>query len=312
MPFLTELGNNPLYNLNVRQVTIIGTGSIGGSLALALKQHKLAERIVGCDRPAVLDVARERGVIDHGHEDPRQACDGSEVVVLATPVGGIIDLIERIGPIIPAATLLTDVGSTKEKIVDRARAVFGDRAAERFLPGHPMAGKEFGGIEHADGELFRGAVWIFTPIIATGGTSKIPVHRPPRGQAAEHAKHYRDAIAALGAKVIEMDPARHDRLCAWISHLPQFVSTALAAALEKEFGDDPDVHAIGGRALKEMTRLATSPYSMWRDIALTNESNVQQALHALEQRLAHLRENMRTRELEEEFEKAKRFRQRKA
>lgn len=294
----------------MRQVTIIGTGLIGGSLALALKRYGKVERVIGCDRTQVLEVARQRHAIDDGREDPRQACHGSDVVVLATPVGGIIDLIERLGPVLPPTTLLTDVGSTKEKIVDRARAVFGDQAGERFLPGHPMAGKEVGGIEHADADLFRGAIWIFTPAVATGGTSKIPKYRPPKGQA-HHAKQYCEAVSGLGAKVIDMDPARHDRLCAWISHLPQFVSTALSAALAEEFGDDPDVHAIGGRALREMTRLATSPYSMWRDIALTNEGNVADALRALEQRLAHLRENLRTRDLEKEFEAAKTFRDRK-
>lgn len=280
---------------------------IGGSLGLALKQKKLAERVVGCDRPAVLKAARARGAIDEGREDPRQACEGSDVAVLATPVGAIIDLIERLGPVLPPTTLLTDVGSTKERIIDRARSVFGENAVERFLPGHPMAGKEFGGIEHADAELFRDAVWIFTPVTAAGGTSKIRVHRPPRGKSTSGAKQFMDAVCDLDARVIRMDAARHDRLCAWISHLPQFVSTALSASLAEEFGDDADVHAIGGRALKEMTRLATSPYSMWRDIALTNEDNVQKALHKLEQRLAHIRENLRTRGLEEEFERAKRF-----
>src|SRR5690348_4309400 len=133
------------------QVTIIGTGLIGGSLALALKQQNVVERVIGCDRPAVLDTARKRGAIDDGREDPIAACEGSQIVVLATPVGAIIDLIERLGPVLPPTTLITDAGSTKEKIVDRAKAVFGDRVAERFLPGHPMAGKEVGGIEHADG-----------------------------------------------------------------------------------------------------------------------------------------------------------------
>ena len=294
----------------MKQVTIIGTGLIGGSIGLALKQQDLAERVVGCDRPAVLNAARKRGAIDEGREDPRQACEGSDLVVLATPVGGIIDLVERLGPVLPPTTLITDVGSTKEKIVDRVRAVFGDNAGERFLPGHPMAGKEVGGIEHADAELFRGAVWIITPVLATGRTSKIAIHRPPKRKGAEPRKHFVEAVDAFGARVIEMDPARHDRLCAWISHLPQFVSTALAAALEAEFGKDADVHAIGGRALKEMTRLAESPYSMWRDIALTNESNLQMALQKLEQRLAHLRDNLRTRALEEEFEKAKKFKSR--
>ena len=295
----------------MRQVTIIGTGLIGGSLGLALKKHALVERIVGCDKAPVLKTARSRGAIDQGREDPRQACEGSDVVVLATPVGAIIDLIERLGPVLPPTTLITDVGSTKEKIIDRARSVFGENAAERFLPGHPMAGKEFGGIEHADAELFRDAVWIFTPATAAGGTSKILKHRPPRGKSASIAKQYTDAIAGLGTRVLQMDAARHDRLCAWISHLPQFLSTALSGALEDEFGADSDVHAIGGRALREMTRLATSPYSMWRDIALTNEANLEQALHAVEQRLAHIRENLRTRGLEEEFARASKFRDRR-
>lgn len=294
-----EITNLPNYQM--KQVTIIGTGLIGGSLGLALKKHGLVERVIGCDRAAVLDAARARGAIDAGRENPRAACEGSDVVVLATPVGAIIDLIEKLGPVLPETTLITDVGSTKQQIVERARAVFGDRAGERFLPGHPMAGKEVGGIEAADADLFSGAVWLFTRKNVSAENAK--------SQSTQRA--FVDAIKAIGARVIEMGAERHDRLCAWISHLPQFVSTAMAASLEEEFGDDPDVHAIGGRALREMTRLATSPYSMWRDIAITNEANVQEALLALEQRLAHLRENLRTRELAEEFERAKEFRARK-
>jgi prephenate dehydrogenase len=285
----------------MKQLTIIGTGLIGGSLGLALKKRRLVERVIGCDRPAVLDAARRRGAIDDGREDARDACQGSEVVVLATPVGAIIDLIERLGPLLPQTTLLTDVGSTKQQIVERARAVFGERAEERFLPGHPMAGKESGGVEQADANLFAGAVWLFTP-------QKISAENAERQRT---QRDFVQAVETIGARAIEMDAARHDRLCAWISHLPQFVSTAMAAALEEEFGDDPDLHAIGGRALREMTRLATSPYSMWRDIAITNEANVQEALLALEQRLGQLRENLRTRELEQEFERAKEFRSRR-
>src|SRR5512140_3585069 len=134
----------------MQQITIIGTGLIGGSLALALKKRGFGGRIVGCDRAAVLAQAKKLGAIDAGIDDPQQASQGSDVVVLATPVGGIIDLLERLGPVLPPETLLTDVGSTKSEIVARARHVFGDRAAHRYLPGHPMAGKEFGGIVHAD------------------------------------------------------------------------------------------------------------------------------------------------------------------
>jgi prephenate dehydrogenase len=112
----------------------------------------------------------------------------------------------------------------------------------------------------------------------------------------------------MGSKCIDLDPARHDELVAWVSHLPQFVATALSALLEEEVGDAPELKDVGGRALREMTRLGASPYSMWRDIALTNTEAVQAALQALEQRLAHLRENLRTPELRDEFEQANKFR----
>ena len=276
----------------IKQVTIIGVGHIGGSVALGLKKHARVPRIVGSDRDSVLETAQRLGVIDRGDADPAEACKGSDVVVLATPVGAIIDLIERIGPVIPTETLLTDVGSTKAEVVARARAVFGDAAARRFLPGHPMAGREHAGVEHADADLFQNAVWLTTPLAQE-----------------QHlrAGEYLSAIAALGARVVAMDAERHDRLCAWISHLPQMVTTAVAGCLVDEFGDDPELFAIGGRALREITRTAASPYSMWRDIALTNTHNIQEALLRLEQRLAHLRENLRTRGLEEEFDRAHRL-----
>ena len=104
-----------------------------------------------------------------------------------------------------------------------------------------------------------------------------------------------------------MDAERHDRLCAWISHLPQMIATALASALREELGDDEAVRQIGGRALREMTRIAHSPYSMWRDIALTNTQNIEDAMQRFEQQLAHLRENLRGPELRGLFESANKF-----
>jgi prephenate dehydrogenase len=282
-------------NPRVRQITIIGTGLIGGSLGLALKQHGFTGRIIGCDRSTILAKARSRGAIDVGIQDPPQACEKSDVIVLATPVGAIIDLLERLGPVLPLEALITDVGSTKADLLARARAIFGDRAPTRFLAGHPMAGKENSGIEQADAGLFTGAIWMFTP-------------QPGQNIRSGRLGDYVGWIERIGARTLEMEADRHDRVCAWISHLPQMLSIALAATLQDEFGHDPEVEAIGGRALREMTRLARSPYSMWRDIALTNAANIQDALQRLEQRLAHLRENLRTRELETEFDTAQRFR----
>src|SRR5215467_566882 len=119
-----------------KQITIIGTGLIGGSLALGLKAAGFGGKIIGCDRRTVLDRARAMRAIDLGTEDPVEAVAGSDLIILATPVGGIIDLIERIGPIAPPDALITDVGSTKKEIIDRARSVFGDMAPLRFLAGH--------------------------------------------------------------------------------------------------------------------------------------------------------------------------------
>ena len=277
---------------SIRQITIIGTGLIGGSFALAIRKTGFKGRVIGCDREPVLAQARERGAIDAGVTDPAEAARGSEVIVLATPVGSIIDLIERIGPIAPPESLLTDVGSTKTEVASRARAVFGQQAGQRFLPGHPMAGKEQGGIERADAALFQGAVWVTTPL----------------GEPSAIAAQFLELVAATGARVLSMEPERHDRLCAWLSHLPQMVATALAAGLEEEFAADPQALELAGPALREMTRTAASPYAMWRDIALTNRTNLQEALLHLEQRLAHLRENLSTRELEAEFDLANSFR----
>jgi prephenate dehydrogenase len=291
--------------MKIRQITIIGTGLIGGSLALALKKRGLVERVVGCDKPVVLAQAKRIEAIDVGIVDLKQAVFRSDVVVLATPVGAVLDLVERVGPILPDRVLLTDVGSTKQEIVDRARSVFGAAAASRYLAGHPMAGKEHGGIEHADPDLFEGAVWLVTPMPAQDFELDRPRGAGNSGVAPTTAFLY--LVRAIGARVLVMDAARHDRLCAWVSHLPQMVATALAASIEDEFGDDGDLKAIGGRSLREMTRIAASPYSMWRDVAFTNTANIEEALQRMEQRLAHIRENLRTRALQEEFEKGNRF-----
>lgn len=283
--------------MKVRQITIIGTGLIGGSFALALKKSGFTGRVVGCDKAEVLARAKKRKAIDAGIADPAEAAAGSEVVVLAAPVGQILDLIERLDPRLGPQALLTDVGSTKVEIIARARAVFGADAPRRFLGGHPMAGREHAGIEHADADLFQGAPWLFTPQ---------PGQKAEAGLSGEFLK----LVERVGAKPVLLDAERHDRLCAWASHLPQMLSTALAAAIEEEFGDASEAKAVSGRALSDMTRLAASPYATWRDIALTNSANIEAALLRLEQKLAHLRENLRTAELREEFDQANRFRHR--
>lgn len=275
----------------IRQITIIGTGLIGGSFGLALKRHGFKGRIVGCDRPPVLKRARDLGAIDDAHSDPAKAVRGSQVVLLAAPVGAIIELIERLGPSLPPKTLLTDVGSTKAEVLARAAVTFGKHASQRFLAGHPMAGKEQAGVEASDPDLFQGAVWFVTP-------------KPNQDVFEGLSGEFLGWVEKIGAGVASMNADAHDQLCSWISHLPQFISTALAATLVDEYGEDAPLLETGGRALREMTRISGSPYSMWRDVALTNKKNIRHALLKLEQRLAHIRENLDTKELALEFERA--------
>jgi prephenate dehydrogenase len=278
----------------IRQITIIGTGLIGGSFGLALKKRRFKGRIVGCDREPVLKHARKMGAVDEGETNPVQAVRGSQVILLATPVGAIIELIERLGPVLSPQSLLTDVGSTKVEILSRAKKIFGNKTRNRFLAGHPMAGKEHSGVKFADPDLFQGAAWLITPS---------PEQNVQDGLSGEFLKW----VKKIGARISTIEAGEHDELCAWISHLPQLISTALAALLVDEYGNKPMLDT-GGRALREMTRISASPYSMWRDITLTNKKNIQQTLLKLEQRLAHLRENLDTRELAIEFDRAHRLR----
>ncbi len=275
----------------IRQITIIGTGLIGGSFGLALRKYGYRGRIIGCDRAPVLERAHRRGAIDSGETNPSDAVRNSQVILLAAPVGAVVEMIGLLGPALPAKTLLTDVGSTKAIVLAKAKEVFGKNVGKRFLAGHPMAGKEQAGVEFADPDLFQNAAWFVTPVAGQD------VYDGVSGE-------FLGWVEAIGARLGNMDAREHDRLCAWISHLPQMISTALAATLVDEFGENAPLLEAGGRALREMTRISGSPYSMWRDIALTNKKNIQSVLLKLEQRLAHMRENLDTRELAAEFERA--------
>jgi len=283
----------------IERIAILGTGLLGTSAGLALRAAGFPGTIVGWNRSAEqARVALAMGALDSVADDPLEAALGAQIVLLAMPIYATLDFMEKLAQVLGPEQLATDVGSTKQAISEAAGRLFNrpDRAA--FLPGHPMAGKERGGAELGDAELFRGAVWLFTDDPAAERTAV----------GAELVSGWRELVAGMGAKTLDLDPVRHDKLVAWVSHLPQFVATALSALLEDEVGEAPELKDVGGRGLREMTRLGASPFSMWRDIAHTNTEAVEAALYALEQRLAYVRENLRTPELRDEFERANRFR----
>ncbi|HKR25850.1 MAG TPA: prephenate dehydrogenase/arogenate dehydrogenase family protein, partial [Acidobacteriaceae bacterium] len=270
--------------MSIERIAILGTGLIGASAGLALRAQGFTGTITGWDPDEEqLHTALSRGVVTVIAEDPLQAATASDLILLSGPVFTILEWLDRLATVLRETQLVTDVGSVKGALCAHARGRYNAPDRPGYLPGHPMAGKEIGGAANADTALFAGSAWLFTPC-AEGQVS-------PAVQSL--ADEWRTWVGKFGARVIEMDPERHDVLCAWISHLPQFVSTAMCALLEEEFAANPDLLPIGGRALREMTRLGASPFSMWRDIAHTNSEAIARSLQALEQRLAHLRENLK-------------------
>jgi prephenate dehydrogenase len=283
----------------IERIAILGTGLLGTSAGLALRAAGFHGAIVGWNRsPEQAQLALQMGAIDSVAGDAIEAARASQVVLLCVPIYATLDYMEQLSGVLGPEHLVTDVGSTKAQITEAAGRLFNTPERAGFLPGHPMAGKERGGAALADAALFRGAVWLFTDAPTW--------ERSPTATAL--VEDWREWVAAMGSKTIDLDPVRHDELVAWVSHLPQFTATALSALLEDEVGDAPELKDVGGRGLREMTRLGASPFSMWRDIAHTNTEAVEKALLALEQRLAYIRENLRTPVLRDEFEKANRFR----
>jgi prephenate dehydrogenase len=264
----------------MQSVAIVGVGLIGGSFGLALRKAGFAGSIVGVSSPPAIAQALARGAIDRAATLPEAgACD---LVYLAQPIGRIIDTIRHLDEHVRPRTLVTDAGSTKDAIVDAASQYL---ARCQFLGGHPMAGKEKRGAAEADADLFRGRTYVLTP--CAPGELETPA-----------AGAFQEWLGRIGAVVTTMLPEEHDRAVAAASHAPQLISTALAASLPGY------ALSVAGPGLADMTRLALSPFDIWRDIIATNADNIDRALSVYVQKLEEIRENLRSRELQREFEAA--------
>ena len=283
----------------MERIAILGTGLLGTSVGLALRAAGFPGEIIGWNRNrAHAETAQKMGALHRIASDPIVAAREAQVTLLCVPIYATLDFMEQLSTALGPEHLVTDVGSTKGQITDSADRLFNSPERAGFLPGHPMAGKERGGAELGDANLFRGAVWLFTDFPAW--------HRSE--QSAALTRSWREGVIKMGSRTIDLEPRRHDELVAWVSHLPQLTATALSALLQDRVGDAPELKDVGGRALREMTRLGASPFSMWRDIAMTNTEAIDAALQALEQHIAHIRENLKTPELREAFDRANRFR----
>jgi prephenate dehydrogenase len=280
----------PFFN----RISIIGLGLIGGSWALALKKLGYAAHCIGYDVPEVLTQAVESGAVHEGAKDVDEAVRSADLVILATPVGKILELLPQLESRVPSHALITDVGSTKQRILMRAEEF--PSGGPLFLGGHPLAGKEHSGFEFADADLFQNACYAIVP-------SSLAIMEDAR------AKAFVNLVESLGAQPYVMDAVGHDMAVAYLSHMPQLLSTGLAGMMTEKAGEGRLPLRLAGSGFRDLTRLAESPYSMWRDICLTNAENIQAALDAMIQKLDTIRTHLSTRELETEFDRARKLRQ---
>ena len=268
-------------------VVIVGTGLIGASFGLAMRKAGYKGTITGVSSARAIADAKAVGAIDRG-ASLEEAVPEAELVFLSQTIGRIMDTIRHLDPLLRPGTLVTDAGSTKCEIVDLARQCI---TRVQFLGGHPMAGKETRGAAAADGELFRNRTWILTP--DDGEELRTSV-----------ALEFRMWLSKFGARVLTLDADEHDRVVSLTSHLAQLASTALAATVANKLGGPPRLEAAGP-GLEDMTRLALGSYELWRDILATNSDHIDRALGVYIQELEHMRENLRTRQLQQEFERGR-------
>ena len=235
------------------RITIIGVGLLGGSFGMAVRRAGAAERVSGVDRDrAVLDRALERGAIDAGFLDRAEGVKGADLVVLATPVRSILDMLPGLAPLLGRETILLDLGSTKEAIVS---AVAGQAGIRRYIGGHPMAGTEHTGIDHADAGLFQDATFALVP---------------PNAVDEDALDLVKDLIRRIGARPAVIPADRHDRIVSVTSHLPYLLSVVLALAAEQTAREEERLAEFAASGFRDTTRLAASTVRVMADICLTN------------------------------------------
>lgn len=266
----------------MQSVAIVGAGLIGGSFALALRRAGFTGDIVGVSSPRTIEAALELGVVDRG-ASLAEACATADLIYLAGPIHQILAVIPQLDSLVKPGALVTDAGSTKSRICEAGALL---RNAQ-FLGGHPMAGKESRGVGSAEATLFQGRPYLLTPAALT------ELETPA-------AREFVEWVTAIGAEPRVLSPQLHDRVVAHSSHLPQLLSTTLAATL----GAHPDscaIAAAAGPGLLDSTRLAMSAWEIWHDIVDTNRAEIAEALAAYEERLRAVRLNLEAGNVEETF-----------
>ncbi len=275
----------------IQRVTILGTGLIGGSFALALRKYTPDMYIVGWDRADVVLQARKSGAIDEAHfESLEPAIRRADLIYIALPIGTTLDLLPELAHHAPAHALVTDCGSTKQRIWQAACELFVEEVGPIFLAGHPMAGRELAGFSHADADLFQNTTY------ALVGNAD-DVHDP-------RVSAFVKILEKIGARPAWLGAQQHDYAVGLASHLPQLAAIALASFLYDRLDEKGLPITLAGPGLRDTLRLAGSPYLTWRDIVLTNREVLSAALDLFARRLDEVRERLGSRDLEADFDAA--------
>lgn len=257
--------------LGESRVAIVGLGLMGGSLAAALNKREACGEVWGvARRQETIDEALQRGFIDQGTCNLARGVKGADVVVLATPVRTIIELIHKLGPLLPSGCLLMDVGSTKREIVEAMEVL---PPHVQPLGGHPMCGKETSGLAAAEVDLYEGAMFAITPLSRTSQ---------------EASDLAREIVKAVGAQPLVLEAERHDRLVAAISHLPYMVSLSLMMTTEEVAAEDSLVWKLAASGFRDTSRLAVSDVVMMLDVLATNREAVNDILARFRDQLDEL------------------------
>ena len=279
-----------------KKITIIGVGLIGGSIGLALKEKKPNFKIIGIDKQEIIKKATARGAIDEGTVNLEEGIEEADIVIIATPVKTILDLLPQINPFLKKGCLVTDTGSTKQQIVQKANKVLSKDVF--FIGGHPMAGSEEYGIESANHHLFQDRTYILTP---TKKSNLIAIEK------------IFSLVKMIGANRLVLNSLDHDRIVGVVSHLPQIMAVSLinmvSELVQKE--NNNNYFKAVGEGFKDMTRIASSPYKIWEDICGTNQENILEMIQEFRNHLGVIEDKLKNdpNSLKKEFQKASKLRE---
>lgn len=294
----------------ISRVTVLGTGLIGGSFALALRKYTTEMHISGWDRHDVVREAQSRSAIDESFSgDLAPALRNADLIYIALPIAATIDLLPEIARHAAPHALVTDACSTKVRVAQAAAELFPGERGPFFLGGHPMAGRELPGIAHADADLFRENTYALIakslePVVAGLQTGSFPIPKETDPARDPRISAFVKILEKIGARPLWLGAQQHDYAVGLASHLPQLAAVALAGFLYDRLDENGLPITLAGPGLRDSLRLAGSPYSTWRDIVLTNQEVLSAALDLFARRLDDLRERLASRELEGDFDAA--------